>query len=351
MAADDSATTVFLLGAGFSRAVSHQMPLLDDLGRAVAGAIRDDRLLRNLLDPSETRAIEADTVPLGNVETWLTSLSADQPFLSPTRNLQRRALYVELASLIATQIRHRQQLAGQQPWPPWFDGLLAHWRAQKSEVITLNYDTLIESASMTLSLGEQDKEVRKELPLPNDLVGSFPPEPPGRAFFAEETISSFSLHKLHGSTNWYGRLGSSDMLSIVRFDYMTPKWGEEERRLNRAMTALKDSLQVMILPPVADKSALYGNATMSIIWQRALAALTRADRLVICGYSVPQTDTSILALLATGVAPGTRITIIDPHPEGVADRLAALRLPDTEHIAPPQDGSPVDWTQTELFAN
>ena len=89
---------------GFSRAISAHMPLLDDLGQAVVGAFREDRLLRAMLDRAEIDAIKEGAVPLGDVETWLTSLAADQPFMSATRNLQRRALYVELASLIAQQI-------------------------------------------------------------------------------------------------------------------------------------------------------------------------------------------------------------------------------------------------------
>lgn len=343
MPTDEPAKTAYLLGAGFSRAVSQHMPLLEDLGRAVAEAFRENEVLRGLLDQSETATIKDGKVPLGDVETWLTSLASDQPFLPLTRNLQRRVLYVELASVIALQIRNRQYLAGQEPWAQWFDGLLAHWRAQKNDIITLNYDTLIESASMTMHLREQDPKVRKELPLPNDLVGSFPPEPPQRGGWGEEVMSSFSLHKLHGSTNWYGRLGSSDMLSIARFDYMTSEWGGEERPLGRAMTALRDSLQVMILPPVADKSSLYGNATMSFIWQRALAALKEAGRLVVFGYSVPQTDPSILALLATGASPDTRITIVDPHPDSIVSRLNALGLLDTETIDPPNGTSPFDW--------
>ena len=322
------------------------MPLLEDLGRSVAEAFCEDQSLQGLLDRSETDAIDEGKVPLGDVETWLTSLATDQPFLSASRNLQRQALFVELAALIAQQIRKRQHVASQRPWPQWFEGLLAHWRTHKNDVITLNYDTLIESASMTMHLREQDGELRKELPLPNDLVGSFPPEPPQRGGFGEEVMSSFSLHKLHGSTNWYGRLGSADMLSIVRFDYMTPEWGGEDRQLNRAMTALRDSLQVLIFPPVADKSALYGNTTMSAIWQRTLAALKGAERLVVSGYSVPQTDTSTLALLATGTSPDTRITIVDPHPDNITTRLEALRLLDTHAIDPPNEDSPFDWARS-----
>ena len=346
MTDDETSSTVYILGSGFSRAVSAHMPLLDDLGQAVTGAFREDRRLHGMLDRAEIDAIEEGEVPLGDVETWLTSLAADQPFMSATRNLQRRALYVELVSLIAQQISDRQRLAGQEPWPQWFEGLLAHWRVCKSNVVTLNYDTLIESASMTLKLDESDRDLKKELPWPNDIVGSFPPEPPQRGGFGEEMVPSFSLHKLHGSTNWYGRLGSSDMLSIVRFDLLVPRWGSEERTLDRAMAALRDSLQVMILPPVADKSALYGNATMSVVWQRAFAALVRAKRLVVFGYSIPQTDTSILALIATGVTRDVRITIADPDPSGIVNRLAALRLLETETVEPPDHETPFDWSHS-----
>ena len=333
---------MYLLGAGFSRAISEEMPLINDLGRAVARSFGEDRALKSMLDRAETDAIGEDKVPLGDVETWLTSLATDQPFLSESRNLQRRALFVELASLIAYHVRNRQRCAGQQPWPRWFQGLIEHWHEHMSDVITLNYDTLIESSLMTLNL----RIPRSELPRPNDILGSFPPAPPQRGMFAEETKDSFSLHKLHGSTNWFGRLRSSDMLSIVRFDSLTPEWGKEEHTLNRATAALKDSLEPIILPPVADKSTLYGNATMSTIWQRAYSALNAASRLVVFGYSIPQTDTSILALLASGVTPDTTITIVNPRSDDLVNRLATLRLFDTKIVDPPDDASPFGWSHS-----
>ena len=50
----------------------------------------------------------------------------------------------------------------------------------------------------------------------------------------------------------------------------------------------------MILPPLADKSVLYDNATMSSIWRRVHSALAEANHIVIFGYSMPPTDTSIM---------------------------------------------------------
>ena len=135
------------------------------------------------------------------------------------------------------------------------------------------------------------------------------------------------------------------MLSIVRFDSLVPDWGGKAHVRGRALTALKDSLNPMILPPVADKSVLYENATMSAIWQRAFSALTGARRLVVFGYSIPPTDTALLTLLASGITPGTMIVVVNPNPDGVVGRLSSLRLLDTETVEPPGDASPRDWFQ------
>lgn len=77
----------------------------------------------------------------------------------------------------------------------------------------------------------------------------------------------------------------------------------------------------MILPPLPDKSILYGNATMSAIWRRAHSALANANHIVIFGYSMPLTDTSFMALISNAVTLNPEITIIDPHPGNVEKAL------------------------------
>ena len=318
------------------------MPLIDELGMAVAEKFRQSDSLNGLLDGYETDSIEKGHVPFGNVETWFTSLAVDQPFLSESQKLQRRSLFVELAGQIADEIKHRQFQASQGPPPEWLNELIGYWHRNKSDVITLNYDTLIESALRT-SLARKLIAAPAEV---EDILGSFPPTPPRQGQeginWGRAQVPSFSLHKLHGSTTWFGRLDSLDMWSIVRFDDLVPLWGREAPGLDRYFEALIDTLSPMILPPLADKSVLYGNATMSSIWRRAHSALAKAGHIVIFGYSMPPTDTSIMALLSNAVTLNPEITVIDPCPRNVKESLFTLRRGNSNVVQPPTKGNSDD---------
>lgn len=325
-------STVFILGAGFSRAISHHMPLVDELGMAVAERFRQTSSLSGLLDGYEKDSIDNCLVPFGNVEIWFTSLSVDQPFLSESERQQRRALFAELAVRIGEEINGRQYQATQDSRPQWFEELVQHWHRNKSDVITLNYDTLIESATKEVF----PREGPGTFPEIDDILGSLPPVPPQTGVnFGNTPMSSFSLHKLHGSTTWFGRLDSSDLMSIVRFDPLVPQWGKEAHGLGREWDALKDTLSPAILPPLADKSVLYGNAIMSAIWMRAHSALAEANHIVIFGYSMPPTDTSIMALMSNAVTQDLEITVIDPCPGNVERSLRGLRRENTNVVLPP----------------
>ena len=196
----------------------------------------------------------------------------------------------------------------------------------------MNYDTLIESATKEVF----PREGPGTYPEIDDILGSLPPTPPQTGVnFGNTPMLSFSLHKLHGSTTWFGRLGSSDLMSIVRFDPLVPYWGKEAQGLDREWEALKDTLSPTILPPLADKSVLYGNAIMSAIWMRAHSALADANHIVIFGYSMPPTDTSIMALISNAVPHHPEITVIDPCPRNVKNSLRALRRENVNVVRPP----------------
>jgi hypothetical protein len=58
---------------------------------------------------------------------------------------------------------------------------------------------------------------------------------------------------------------------------------------------------------------------MRALWMFARRALEEADRLWVIGYSLPDSDFSMRALLASGLA-GKRIGAVDPEP-AVLDRF------------------------------
>jgi hypothetical protein len=86
---------VFVLGAGFSRAIHQGMPLMRELSEVLADQFRQafgemDWRLPLLRD---------------NVEVALSLLSEDQPWLSESENLRNRALFIEIAQHLSSQLR------------------------------------------------------------------------------------------------------------------------------------------------------------------------------------------------------------------------------------------------------
>jgi len=78
---------VFILGAGFSKAVHSSVPLLDEL----------TNIVRERLGPSLPEWL----LKIGNnVEDWLTYLSQPQPWLTENDSLVNRALFLRLTEAI-----------------------------------------------------------------------------------------------------------------------------------------------------------------------------------------------------------------------------------------------------------
>jgi len=128
---------VFILGAGFSRAVSDRMPLTDELGNACL-AFNDLR--------------DAHGVPSafsgGRFETWLSSIAEAQPYQPEPRNLENQVLFVKFSDAIGQVLglRMHEVLGG--PPPRWLVKFVTAVHVRQASVITFNYDTLVECADV-----------------------------------------------------------------------------------------------------------------------------------------------------------------------------------------------------------
>jgi hypothetical protein len=76
----------------------------------------------------------------------------------------------------------------------------------------------------------------------------------------------------------------------------------------------------MIVPPTAVKSPYYNNRTLQELWRLAAEALSKAEELVIMGFSLPQTDLLVSSMLATTLPKSSKITPVN-RDKGIVDRV------------------------------
>jgi hypothetical protein len=211
----------------------------------------------------------------------------------------------------------------------WADLKLFGERLKKKDtVITFNYDSCVERT--LLACGKWS---------PKDGFGfqvDFAGENAGRL-----RKSGVKILHLHGSTGWYktrafypGRtislspafLEGLDLLGVV--DSTLPEFPMDEQ-------------DILMHPTYLKTYELDGNADTSLIeiWRLAGRSLSRADKVFVIGYSLPQADSAALALLL-GACDSTKIEIVNQ------DMAAARRL--SLLFGRPQLAAPVsfaDWVR------
>lgn len=261
---------VFLLGAGFSKALSVKMPLTSEL--------RDD--IAN--DPIYADSLKVDLWE-DNFEMLLTYLSQPHPWLPEKESLRNRAAFLDLSSAIQAHLMRRlgeaaRDIAGQDT--TWMRQLFSGWKDSRARVITLNYDTLIEilcSDGGTNTCDFYPVDMKTLVIDGGNLNRS----------------STFSLFKLHGSINWFysGHNGASgeDIYAAV---YAKGLMGFFETDLRWQYSQFKHKVP-LIIPPVLDKGIYFKNTSLRSTWEQALLALREADRIFCLGYSLPESDVTM----------------------------------------------------------
>jgi hypothetical protein len=263
---------VFILGAGFSRAVAKEMPLLADLNDAVWSKVTV---------PTEKMFLRSFG---GNIEMVLTYLSQSHPWMPEAENLRNRALFLDLASAVRDVLLDSMGKAAQRPCPEWLLSLIHCWETTQAQVITLNYDTLVESAARLCN------QVYASGLLP-DHYYPFPMTPIRREwdeFSFRGYVSdppSFRFFKLHGSINWLysGSVSShAETVYYAALDHVwTPSLYHELGVTDKAP---------LIVPPIAEKVGYFQNPHVRGMWREAAVALKTARRVFCLGYSLPDLD-------------------------------------------------------------
>ena len=286
---------IFVLGAGFSKAVSEEMPLLSELSTQIR---------QRPIDLPPALSTLGD-----NLELWLSYLSQPHPWLPQSSNLKNQAAGLEITECLREILNEREQLAIVNECPVWLQRLTHYWHENESSVITFNYDTLIERAASLIQISERFNLVPGQLyPVQLTLASRR-----DAMVFGAEIVDTFTLYKLHGSVNWFYS-GITD--STGEIIYYTNVGGWETDATNyqhRQETAVRDKVP-FIVPPTTEKVGFFKHESLKQIWTRAVMSLADADEVYICGYSLPMTDLAVRLFLCEGgtsVAHRKRLYIVN----------------------------------------
>ena len=310
---------VFIIGSGFSRAINEAMPTMRELSEHVLPALRgrDSRLADRLERMSP------------NVELWMSYLSQSQPWLRVEQNQYNLSVAAVIRGLIHSHIDGLVRATD--VVPEWLRQLVAKWHENHTTVITLNYDTLIERVAGGIEIPEPDG-VMRELTAwdlyPRYLVDA---ATRGASTWGDAPAMTFKLLKLHGSTNWYYS-GQADFygenILYARTSALVASPAAEAME-ERHLAAVADK-EALIIPPVTEKGTYFKNETVGRLWWEAANALRAAPRVVVIGYSLPQSDLGMRAFLGTVVRKrGCEIFVVDKDssvPERYGELLQSSKI-------------------------
>ncbi len=319
-------TDVFVLGAGFSKAIHSKMPTMAELAKEV----------RDCLDCSGRALPQELDIYKNDIEMWMSYLSQEQPWLSNTEVDFNRSLASRIRELISQILDERISCIVSSNSPAWLKQLIVLWHERQANIITLNYDTLIESVARcgvpaSPIAGENFQDNKQVLPLAN----LYPPyfsdiaSRPGYAILGEGDINTFKLFKLHGSVNWYysGRaqfFGEPIFFSDVP-EYSVPIDESARVAMAERLRRLSGDKTTLIIPPVAEKNTYFNNETIKGIWRDAGRALQKASAVYIVGHSLPKSDLGMKMFLKGNLPDAdTPISLVNKDQEVICKFKEAL---------------------------
>jgi hypothetical protein len=292
-------TNAFLLGAGFSKAISDHMPLLNELGSQIPFHSEEYR-----------PTLQED------FEKMLTYFAERQPWLNEETNLRNRATFLDISRRISMVLHQRQAQALQQPMPNWLHELVKHWIKDGTWVITLNYDTLIEKSLTEHVRRTSDPKLgtifahSQLYPVPiQSALGRF------QLVLGEQAGAPFNYLKLHGSLNWLYSGAESPEETIYDIG-VTPGWNSDPLP-GQAVRSAIDKVP-LVIPPTLGKSSFFANEAVRSIWRLARIGLGEADHVYCLGYSLPESDHTMAALLRNSIAEAATIFVVNRNPDAPA---------------------------------
>lgn len=305
--------TVYIFGAGASKAVANRAPLMKDFLSSAFETFPNDPRIRKVRDfvcdfyPGRPWADGAHIL-WPRLEDLLSqldlSIAQNRP-LSPYHTVSMvQELREHVVYLIA---RVLQEKLGSLDDPATRD-FVRHVLQEKDTIISLNYDIILDNALL-----EERGQVNygTEVRLVSKVHRRW------RGVDPQKNIP-VPLYKLHGSLNWlYCPLCQALDITEGQKGALFTFYDEQPVQCVHCGCLY----ETLIITPTLLKS--YANGLLVEVWRRAEQRVTRADHLVFIGYSLPDADIEIKCMIkhatynsalrrAGNLRP--RVTVVDIEP-------------------------------------
>jgi hypothetical protein len=339
--------TVFVLGAGFTKAFLSESPLLVDKygGRELEARFRSFPTAHAILQME----LDHHDHPQGwiNIERLMTRLSGGMPYDSETEAKNEFGLLLsELKQSFIRRIEEaRQAQKGEQA------GLLnfaRHCAKNHVNCITFNYDDVLDEALWRCW------PVNAPVAWSPDWGYGFPckmSEDAVREVRSQfESTGPMLLLKLHGSVNWRIPLGYRGTRAVEAFRHHEPWFqhpGPEKVPLKQIEPFLEP--EPFMVPPVLTKAELIEQPILRLTWSLAIDALKKSERIVFIGYSLPVTDIAASFLFREGLRDldVTQITVVSKVSDGDEGDQAARLMKAYQEVFPGIKPAQFDFSGAE----
>ena len=283
-----SRSTVFVLGAGFTRAFYPNAPLMrDDWGV--------DELIKKFGSiPGLRRILEHEKSfkpPNIDIERLMTRLDEQMPY-----DLSEVGLSEAIASLLQElkyQLIQRIQQAGDTnatDLPSDLEKIAGYCVTQKINCVTFNYDDFFDRALWKASCATHAGTAWRP-----DMGYGFFCRPSTSLFDASSVFprqTKILLLKLHGSVNWFIKFGSQApylLDSVVHHADWYADWKHNAALDKNKMLEHLEKLP-FIVPPILAKRGTLNQPILRKVWEEAYRTLRGAESVVFLGYRFPSTD-------------------------------------------------------------
>lgn len=288
-----------ILGAGFSFGFSDDAPLMKDFFERAQKKVEKQETLEKVLN--RVRGFFPNTEN-PNLEDAASFLFMRRSTGATKRNddLYFRRLVRVISAVLADVHLHPRSVEIENSYRDFFAALLT----ERTPIVSFNYDLiaerfLVESSSWdgVDGYGVQMDVIGAKM----DVIGAKGTDQ--QRFWGGNGNSKLALFKLHGSINWGVRnFPNADGTRPIEVGFklsksVKPIPVEDIEVARETLYGATAEWEPFIVPPVAVKSGFLSAGPLENIWYQAQHVMSCCERMFLIGYSCPQTDTHVDALI------------------------------------------------------